>query len=674
MRRFPLAVLVCSLAVAATVVSPASAARFRFGTRPVTARATPTSAPSRALGVSDWIKCGVTLTPATTNNASFQLVFPDGAGGAVVAWSDQRGGSNFDCFASRLGPTGNLVSGWSGGGNAVSVIDSSQVITGSGTDNGGGGFFLYTDVDPQFANTHDIYLQHLTSSGAVASGYPAGGKTMIQGSVGTIGMLPDGSGGLYFGWSTPDGSNVRVKRLDATGAATLGWPAGGIDTGVPDAVNGEPALDGAGGFYLALSTATTVVIQRYSSTGVASGWPGGGLTVAAPGAQVSPTIVKLSNNDALVAWVDPATSHVFAQRINAAGTVNGSWPAGGKQVSTGTAGEDQPELVADAVGGALIVWQELAPPLFLLGKPFVQRLTSTGGVSGGWPATGVQLLSADTDYGTSNLISDGANGAIVAWTDLRNGNADIYMQRVLAGGAVDGAWPADGAAVCDAAGDQAFPQLATDGANGAIVALEDVADQNNPQFRAARVLADGTVSALASLVDASAEPGVVRLHWYSPDGSVPSATVERAELGGEFVALGEVLADGAGHLRFEDQDVTAGTTYQYRLAVQDGAATAYLGEVTVRVPASVSFGIEGLRPNPAESEVSVVFALASAAPARLELLDVAGRRVHAQEVGMLGPGQHVLRLEKTASLPAGIYVLRLTQAGRVVVARAAIVR
>jgi hypothetical protein len=92
------------------------------------------------------------------------------------------------------------------------------------------------------------------------------------------------------------------------------------------------------------------------------------------------------------------------------------------------------------------------------------------------------------------------------------------------------------------------------------------------------------------------------------------------------------------------------------------------------VPSSVSFGIEGLRPNPAEGEVSVVFALESAAPARLEMLDVAGRRVLAREVGMLGPGQHVLRLEEAASLPAGIYVLRLTQSGREVVTRAALVR
>jgi hypothetical protein len=92
------------------------------------------------------------------------------------------------------------------------------------------------------------------------------------------------------------------------------------------------------------------------------------------------------------------------------------------------------------------------------------------------------------------------------------------------------------------------------------------------------------------------------------------------------------------------------------------------------VPPAVSFGIEGFRPNPAAGEASVVFALESAAPARLELLDVAGRRVLAEEVGSLGPGQHVLRLEKAASLPAGVYLLRLTQSGRVVTTRSAIVR
>lgn len=676
-RSSPHAVL-CSLAVlsAALILAPTSAdaARFRFGNgvRTVRPAPIPLATPGGRLGVTDWVSCGVVPTPASTYAISFQLAFSDGAQGAVIGWSDERTLGKFAPFASRLNGAGNLVGGWGAGGNAITVSDSSQLLVASTTDGGGGGFFLTTIGDTSFTYNHDLYLQHLTSAGSPAAGYPTGGKSMTTGDVNVGGIVADGSGGVFFGWSAT-GSTIRLKRLDNTGAVTGGWPAGGIDTGVPDQVNGEPALDGSGGVYLTWSTTTQVMIQRFVSTGVSSGWPGGGLVVATPGSEVSPTIVKLSNGDALVAWEDPGTSHVFAMRVNAAGTLNGSWPAGGKQVSTAAGPQYTPHLLADGVGGAFVDWHE--QPGFLFGKPYVQRLTSTGGVSSGWPGDGVPLLSTDSEFFPSEMVSDGAGGVIVSWTDLRNGNdADVYAQRVLTGGTVDAGWTVDGVGVCTAAGDQAFPEMVPDGAGGAIVVWLDYTNQINPQVHAARLLNDGTVSALASLVDAAVEPGRVALHWFTPDGSVPRATVERAEAGGEFEALGEVLADGAGHLRYEDRTVQAGITYRYRLAVADGATITYLGQVTIRVPAAVSFGIDGFRPNPAAGEVSVVFALESAAPARLELLDVAGRRVLAEDVGSLGPGQHVLRLEKAASLPAGVYVLRLTQSGRVVTTRSAIVR
>jgi len=668
----------CSLAAlcAALVLAPppAGAAGFRFGNRiAVRPAPVPHATPAGRLGVSDWVKCGVVPTPANTYVVSFQLPFFDGANGVVTGWSDERTLGKLAPFAARLSGTGNLVSGWGAGGNAITVSDSSQLLVSSATDGTvGGGFFLTTISDTSYNYSHDLYLQRLTSAGSPAAGYPAGGKSMATGDVKVGGLLYDGAGGVFFGWSAA-GSTIRIKRLDNTGAAILGWPAGGIDTGVPDAVNGEPALDGTGGGYLAWSTATQVMIQRFVSTGVSSGWPAGGLVVATPGAEVDPKIVKLSNNDALVAWEDPATSHILAMRVNANGTLNVSWPAGGKTVSTAAGPQFSPLLLADGAGGAFVEWHE--QPGFLFGKPYVQHLTSTGGVSGSWPADGVPLLSTDTEYASSGMVPDGADGAIVAWTDLRNGNdADVYAMRVVAAGTVDAGWTADGVAVCAATGDQAFPLMVPDGAAGAIVTWLDYTDQYNPQVHVARLLSDGTVSALASLVDAAVEPGRVALHWYTPDGSVTSATVERAEAGGDFVALGEVLADGAGHIRYEDRTVQAGVTYQYRLAVPDGATITYLGQVTIRVPSAVAFGIDGFRPNPAGGEVSVVFALETAEPARLELLDVAGRRVLAEEVGALGAGQHVLRLAKAETLPAGVYVLRLTQSGRVATTRAVLVR
>jgi hypothetical protein len=70
----------------------------------------------------------------------------------------------------------------------------------------------------------------------------------------------------------------------------------------------------------------------------------------------------------------------------------------------------------------------------------------------------------------------------------------------------------------------------------------------------------------------------------------------------------------------------------------------------------------------------VEFTLRDASPARLELLDVAGRRLSTQHVGSLGPGTHALDLAEGATLRSGIYFVRLLQSGDEVHARAAVIR
>src|SRR5262245_25471795 len=94
-----------------------------------------------------------------------------------------------------------------------------------------------------------------------------------------------------------------------------------------------------------------------------------------------------------------------------------------------------------------------------------------------WPSSPVINLPVCTAPNVQNnpvTVSDGAGGAIVAWHDTRNGaDLDIYVQHVLASGATDPAWPADGLAVCTLANQQAYPAIVSDGAGGAIVTWQD---------------------------------------------------------------------------------------------------------------------------------------------------------------------------------------------------------
>jgi len=82
------------------------------------------------------------------------------------------------------------------------------------------------------------------------------------------------------------------------------------------------------------------------------------------------------------------------------------------------------------------------------------------------------------------------------------------------------------------------------------------------------------------------------------------------------------------------------------------------------------FALDGANPNPGPG-LTVSFSLASDAPATLAAFDISGRRVASREVGALGLGHHVVRLGR---VPAGVYVIRLTQAGRSLTARAVVTR
>ena len=119
----------------------------------------------------------------------------------------------------------------------------------------------------------------------------------------------------------------------------------------------------------------------------------------------------------------------------------------------------------------------------------------------------------------------------------------------------------------------------------------------------------------------------------------------------------------------------------YRLPVNDGspfAPSPVVGGGPVLNPsapasAPLRFALDGVRPNPALGRaLTVEFALPSAKPARLELLDIMGRRVTGRDVGALGAGRHVVNLSEGRRLAPGIYLLRLTQDTDVRVTRAAV--
>ncbi len=174
---------------------------------------------------------------------------------------------------------------------------------------------------------------------------------------------------------------------------------------------------------------------------------------------------------------------------------------------------------------------------------------------------------------------------------------------------------------------------------------------------------DKSTPTQVDLIRADAMPDQVTLRWHSGTmGSVP-ATVHRRATGEDWRVAGQTVADGSGFLTWIDHAVVPGAAYDYRLAVPGPQGVSFSGETRIVVPVRQRLSLGGVHPNPGSGPVSVSFSLASGSRASLELLDVTGRRWLGRDVGSMGAGQHLLRLDDRERPPAGLYFLRLTQDG-----------
>jgi hypothetical protein len=177
-------------------------------------------------------------------------------------------------------------------------------------------------------------------------------------------------------------------------------------------------------------------------------------------------------------------------------------------------------------------------------------------------------------------------------------------------------------------------------------------------------------AAAVRLESAESDSDHIALAW---SGMFPGEPMEvqRSEADSAWVPLAVLTADSRGRLEYVDQDFVPGRRYGYRLAVP-GAARHY-DETWLAAPGEPAFGFRGAVPNPGRHGLTVAFTLTNGSGARLEVYDLAGRRVLTRDLGGLVPGPHHLDVD-AGTLRPGVYLLRLVQGPRAEVARAVVLR
>ncbi len=637
---------------------PAAALAAILLTLPVTARAA-------------WLSNGAPVCTAPADQLLPQIV-SDGAGGAFVCWEDWRGGT-YDIYAVRLTGMGDVAPGWPVNGRVVCNAANDQRAPAMVADGAGGAFIAWQD---QRSGSWDVYALRLTATGAIAPGWAVNGNLVAGGAGHQLapGIAPDGGDGVLVAWGDARNSidyDLYAQHVSGAGVIDAAWPAGGAPVCVTSGDQTEPRAlaDGAGGMTLSWTDTRSGGRQVYASRvtaagAIAPGWPGNGLQIISAWGQGNAYAIAPDATGGLYfAW-----DGIYLGRVAGDGTRPPGWESGALNVHVGYA----PDIAPDGAGGVIVAWYEANVNVA------VTRIGPDGQRYDGWPLS-VPVYASQWDHFNPQVANDGVGGAYVVWMDRRNDpyHTDIYMNRVLSTGRLPAWWMTEGQAVCTTGTEANGARVVYDGQGGAITAWQDwrngdyYYDQNADLF-AQKLVGTGPVPVLVSLVSADATRGRVSVTWHLSGPSGP-VTVERND-GSGWRALATRTPDGTGDVTCVDTDVTPGARLGYRVAlVADGVPRA-LGETWVEVPATAAFALQGPTPNPVAGPMIVSFSLPDGAPATLELLDVGGRRVAEREVGSLGAGRHTVSLGAAAAPAPGMYLIRLTRGGRALTARTCVIR
>ncbi len=612
-----------------------------------------------------------------------QGILQSDAGGAFLFANEKRNGQ-WDIRGRLFGADGTPA----GPSVAICSAGGHQTLEGAIDDGAGGAIVCWSDLrggDP------DIYVRRVDGSGTpqwTADGVPV---CVAVGDQTSPRMVSDGAGGVFLSWQDardPSNPDIYAQHVDNTGAAT--WAAGGVavcaDLGVQQGA--ALASDGAGGAIIAWTDlrnflSPAVFAQRLNGSGNPQ-WTLNGESVASfsllgsvivSGVVTAPgsAAIILINNEEFDFTTGNVTSILYVQKVSSAGA--GQWGPQGTLVCDAGSLCALERIVEDGAGGAFIAWADGRNDVFDI---YARRVDSAGLAQ--WAVNGLAVCNAAGWQHLGGIARHSGGDLVLLWSDQRAGQPDLYAHRIgsAAGAAV---WPTNGASVCGVARGQYLAALApyrpaaperyfvawTDNraGNERYVFLQRLDSAGNEVWTT-----DGETPTALALVSASAEPDRVHLVWYASEQTV--TTIYRRTVDGDWIPIGEAVSDGSGLIVFDDRDVIAGVRYGYRLGFREDQVETFAGEVWVEVPTGLRFALDGLRPNPATEHLVVSFTLPSDDPATLEVLDVSGRRLVSRHLTGLPAGRHMLRLGD-APPPAGIYFVRLTQRGHSLTARAAVV-
>ncbi len=620
-------------------------------------------------------------------------LYPDGAGGAYLFRYEQIDGSGSDVVTlHHVLARGVPDPEWPQTGlpwKKSGVISSIRAVL-----DGQGGLLIVTNErnvnDPR---SYPLYAYRVNRNGTFPAGWDTTGVRLTRDivSVGSeFALTQDGVGGYYLAWTEYVGGNSksgnRIARYDQEGRVVAGWPLDGLSADTQTMRNGAPQLvsDFSGGVILVANSlsddnvSSSAYAMRINADGT-RGWPQSPDGVVLRTGPLYTTALKTVSDGAggaySVIYRGNHFDNLYLQRVLVNGLLAPGWPITGIPIATGP-GFILTDFqgVDDAQGGAFISWTDYRTGV---GQFRIQRILPNGTRALGWPDQGLVVGGAGTINVGGGIAADLQGGVYGMWEGVNSSGNYTFLTHLLSQGPPAPGWLADGlfADEDNASGLSVYPgEIIPDGRGGAIVSWERVGGGSTGVTRLQRLSPDGTVATNLTMVATEVGPDRVSIEWFTSSPDPAGYAVERQAEADVWVRIANVIADGAGHLHFEDRSVSPGRSYGYQLRSLAGGGPLAGSVAWLTTPTGPRFALDGVHPNPSRArDLRVRYSLEPSTPASLEFYDITGRRLWGRDVIAHAGGDQMLQLGDDQRLPAGLYWLRLTQGARRAMSRVVIV-
>ncbi|MDP8238144.1 MAG: T9SS type A sorting domain-containing protein [Candidatus Hatepunaea meridiana] len=439
--------------------------------------------------------------PVCTLDNSFQediRVVDDTNGGCIIAWKDKRRGDTGDIFAMHINSDGSLDLGnWPRNGRAIVAEAGAQVQITADLDGEGG--MIIGWQDGRLDDDYNIWAQRITPSGELLWGEGEGIMICNNNRYQELPKLcPDGDHGAFFCWidhrnfdQQPLSKDIYVQRVN--GAGQLHWGESGTPLGIlPEEQVGNRIVVAGNGAAIVMwedkrDERDTYDIYTMRISGVdrmLKEWdPESGVPVAVTNRnQQQGRLYPDGSGGAFYVWEDERANpypelDIWAQHIDNEG--NPVWQDNGVIVCDAPYLQQAPLVRSATNGRSVYSWEDQRNGSQTI---YVQLLNEHGEPE--WEEDGIALVDSISGNTSSLKLLSRMNGSFaLAWLDGRRGGLGSipYFQYCRdAGDRVESLMNNDGAPVFSGTrGGSAVPDAVLDNEDGMFVVWQDQRTSND---------------------------------------------------------------------------------------------------------------------------------------------------------------------------------------------------